>query len=309
MTSPQKAWSGGRGAGLIPGLTLNLLCLLGPRRCWAWDWSGNPVSTCSLITLRVTHTLTLHHEPSLWNLKVIPFSEWILWHCGLMQKHLSVIKLHVFFLEGPKNTCLHVYTWKHISETCCFVQEGDLANSFCWYLFALTAVYITKRSFMIWAASLTGAWGIFSFLTGLGIYPEKSLSNIYFCLMGFQSRLWLISSRKTNRSGQLVSVFLTVYIFPHFLVCFFCPLSNVPWGHLLASTIRLDKYHSFQGPEMLFIIEIHIIILSKCWPIQSYQWKTILHWVPFLPLDTNHFLKSLFYRLRVCVILEFSAEG
>lgn len=152
-----------------------------------------------------------------------------------------------------------MYTWKHVSETCCFVQEGDLANSFCWYLFALTAVYITNRHFMIWAASLTGTWGIFSFLTGLGIYPEKSLSNISFSLMGFQSWLWLIWSRKTNRSGQLVSVFLTVYILPHFPVCFCFPLNSVPWGHLLACTIRWDKYHSFQGPEMLFIIEIHMV--------------------------------------------------
>lgn len=49
------------------------------------------------------------------------------------------------------------------------MQEEDLANSFCKYLFVLTAEYITKRIFMIQAANLTGAWGIFSFLTGLGI--------------------------------------------------------------------------------------------------------------------------------------------
>lgn len=37
------------------------------------------------------------------------------------------------------------------------MQEEDLANSFCKYLFVLTAEYITKRIFMIQAANLTGA--------------------------------------------------------------------------------------------------------------------------------------------------------
>ena len=140
-------------------------------------------------------------------------------------------------------------------------QEGDLANSFCRYLFALTAVHITKRIFMIWAASLTGAWGIFSFLTGLGIYIQKKpLLTFLFVRWVSKVDYGLFEAGKQTGVDSQWAFSGSVYTSP--LSCLFLLPSeqpDVPWGQSLACPMSCGEYHSFQGPEKIFIIEIHVV--------------------------------------------------
>lgn len=178
MHFPQQAWSDGSGTGMLPWPVPQLAFLPTPAGVKCETLVGesgvqvlthhpknSPHPQCSIIS-----------HPSI-TPKVIPISKSILWFCDLMKKFLSD---QTYFL--PWNL---IYTKEHISVCICqgthfcvcilrsvflkltiSVQEEDLPNGFCRYLFALTAVYIAKRIILIWVADLTRVRGIFSFLTG-----------------------------------------------------------------------------------------------------------------------------------------------
>ena len=94
---------------------------------------------------------------------------------------------------------------------------------------------------------------------GFRYISRKILVKHFFLSNGFP-KSFMAYLKQENKQEWTAGEYFSDSVHTSSLSCLLLlPFEQRTLGHLLARTIGWDQYQSFQGPEMLFIIEIHMV--------------------------------------------------